>query len=134
MSKISICLLLLAVLVSSSFIYSWKLNQSFKGTFTYYDNVGLGACGKQIDPSKQMLVAISSSQWTTANPNADPLCNNICVKVDYKGKSITVPVKDKCPGCNSTHIDLSKPAFAKLADLGKGHLGGATIKYIKCPK
>nr|CAD2168776.1 unnamed protein product [Meloidogyne enterolobii] len=123
MSKISICLFLLAVLVSSSFIYGWKINQSFKGTFTYYDNVGLGACGKQIDPSNQMLVAISSSQWTTANPNADPLC-----------KSITVPVKDKCPGCNSTHIDLSKPAFAKLADLGKGHLGGATIKYIKCPK
>jgi len=86
MPKISICLLLLAVLVSSSFIYGWKINQSFKGTFTYYDNVGLGACGKQIDPSNQMLVAISSSQWTTANPNADPLCNNICVKVDYKGK------------------------------------------------
>nr|CAD2204023.1 unnamed protein product [Meloidogyne enterolobii] len=134
MSKISICFLLIAVLVSSSFIYGWKINQSFKGTFTYYNNVGIGACGKQIDPTKQMLVAISKSQWTTVNPNADPLCNNICVKVDYKGKSITVPVMDKCPGCNSTHIDLSEPAFKKLADSGKGHLGGATITYIKCKK
>jgi len=77
---------LLAIFLYSSLIYGWKVNQSFRGCFTYYDTPGIGACGKQINPQREMLVAISASQWTSANPNADPICKNICVKVDYKGK------------------------------------------------
>uniref|UniRef100_A0A1I8BT03 Barwin domain-containing protein n=1 Tax=Meloidogyne hapla TaxID=6305 RepID=A0A1I8BT03_MELHA len=115
MSNISVYLIvILAFVVSSSLINGWKLNQSFKGTFTYYDTVGIGACGKNLNAATEMLVAISKTQWKTANPNADPIY--------------------KCDACNSTHIDLSKPAFAKLADLKLGHLNGATIQYVKCPK
>nr|CAD2138196.1 unnamed protein product [Meloidogyne enterolobii] len=84
---------LLAIFLYSSLIYGWKVNQSFRGCFTYYDTPGIGACGKQINPQREMLVAISASQWTSANPNADPICKNICVKVDYKGKVLPSPSK-----------------------------------------
>ena len=54
--------------------------------FTYYNDVGYGACGTQIDASSQLLAAVSHTQWTSANPNADPLCQK-CVRVDYNGKT-----------------------------------------------
>jgi Ricin-type beta-trefoil lectin domain/Lytic transglycolase len=57
-----------------------------------------------------------SYQWfTTANPNADPLCSGVSVQVTYNGKTITVPVEDKCPSCDATHIDLSQAAFGQFA-------------------
>lgn len=52
---------------------------------TWYNDVGYGACGTQIDPNTQMLAAISHLRWTTANPNNDPLCK-LCVTVSYNGK------------------------------------------------
>ncbi|KAF7626935.1 Expansin B [Meloidogyne graminicola] len=82
-----------------------------------------------------MLVAISHTEWNSAafpNPNNDPLCKNICLKVAYKGKSVKLRVKDKCPGCTKTHADLSKPAFEKLAPLSVGHVYGATLTFVKC--
>lgn len=81
---------------------------------------------------RQMLVAIGSSWWTTANPNLDPLCQSVCVTVSYNGKSITVPVKDKCPSCDSNHLDLSLPAFRQLANPDIGHVYGAKFKFVHC--
>jgi rare lipoprotein A (peptidoglycan hydrolase) len=37
------------------------------------------------------------------------------VQVTYNGKTITVPVEDKCPSCDATHIDLSQAAFGQFA-------------------
>ena len=42
------------------------------------------------------------------------------VRVVLDGKSITVPVRDKCPGCDRNHIDLSQAAFQELAPLDRG--------------
>ena len=36
--------------------------------------------------------------------------------------SITVPVEDKCPTCDSSHIDLSQPAFSELANTDLGNI------------
>ncbi len=94
--------------------------QPIDGNSTYYDDAGYGACGTQIDASSQYLVAVSAAYWTTANPNDDPLCGNVSVQVIYNGTTIMVPVEDKCPSCDSSHIDLSEPAFAELADTGLG--------------
>ncbi|MDT8915208.1 RlpA-like double-psi beta-barrel domain-containing protein [Amycolatopsis sp. PS_44_ISF1] len=33
------------------------------------------------------------------------------ITVIFAGTTITVPVEDKGPTCDSTHIDLSRPAF-----------------------
>jgi hypothetical protein len=101
------------------------------GSMTFYNDVGFGACGTRINASSQMLVAVSYRWWTTANPNKDPLCHGISVQVTYKGHTITVPVKDKCPSCDATHIDLSQPAFQRLAPLSRGLVNGITWKFVR---
>ncbi|KIE27685.1 lipoprotein [Streptomyces sp. MUSC 125] len=96
------------------------IGQPVSGTATWYNDAGYGACGTPIDASSQILVAVSPSYWTSANPNLDPLCSGISVQVSYNGRTITVPVRDKCWSCAPGHIDLSAPAFRSLAapDLG----------------
>eukprot|EP01132_Coremiostelium_polycephalum_P008557 gene8557-10525_t len=94
--------------------------QVFTGTASYYNDAGYGACGTQINAATQLLVAAPVAHWTSSNPNNDPLCNNVFVKVTYNGKTITVPVKDQCPSCPANKIDLSQPAFASLANTDLG--------------
>jgi hypothetical protein len=91
------------------------IGQDQVGVATYYNDAGYGACGTQINAATEMLVAVSYQWFTTANPNADPLCSGISVQVTYNGKTITVPVEDKCPSCDATHIDLSQAAFGQFA-------------------
>jgi expansin (peptidoglycan-binding protein) len=105
-------------------------DQPINGNATYYDNSGFGACGTWLDANSQMLVAVSASYWTTPNPNNDPLCTGVSVQVTYNGRTITVPVRDKCPSCGSGHIDLSKPAFAALADPNLGNIP-LTWKFVR---
>lgn len=106
------------------------IGQSMSGNMTYYTDSGYGACGTYIDASTEYLVAVSYTWWTTANPNNDPLCDGISVQVTYDGNTITVPVEDKCPSCDSTHIDLSEPAFAELAPLADGNVSGITWQFV----
>ena len=107
------------------------IGQQQSGNMTYYTDAGYGACGTQINASTQYLVAVSYQWWTTANPNVDPLCSGISVKVSYQGKTITVPVEDKCPSCAAGHIDLSEPAFAELAPLSEGNVSGITWEFVQ---
>jgi expansin (peptidoglycan-binding protein) len=95
-------------------------DQPINGRATYYNDAGYGACGTQIDAATQLLAAAPAAYWTTANPNNDPLCRGVSVRVSYNGRTVTVPVVDKCPSCDGGHIDLSAPAFAQLADPGLG--------------
>ncbi|MER6399859.1 cysteine/serine endopeptidase inhibitor [Kitasatospora sp. NPDC001603] len=94
--------------------------QSVQGRATYYNDAGYGACGTQIDASREFLVAVPAAYWTSPNPNNDRLCRGVWVRVTYQGRTITVPVADKCPSCDSSHIDLSLPAFQQLADPNVG--------------
>jgi hypothetical protein len=89
--------------------------QNQVGIATFYNDAGYGACGTPINAATEMLVAVSYQWFTTANPNNDPLCTGVSVQVTYNGKTITVPVKDKCPSCDATHIDLSQAAFGQFA-------------------
>ncbi|WP_405588109.1 RlpA-like double-psi beta-barrel domain-containing protein [Streptomyces sp. NBC_01092] len=63
-------------------------------------------------------------------PNNDDLCKGVFVEVSYNGRTITVPVRDKCTGCAPEHLDLSKPAFQKLAPLDAGVVNGITWKFV----
>jgi len=110
----------------------WNTEQ--KGDFTYYNDAGYGSCGTTINAASEDLVAISHLWFTNSNnPNNDEYCtSNVCVKVSYNGNSVTVPVKDKCPGCTKEHLDLSKTAFEKLASLDLGHVYGATWSFVSC--
>jgi expansin (peptidoglycan-binding protein) len=107
-----------------------SVGKNINGHLTYYNDAGYGACGSKINAASEDLVAVSHVWFTTQNPNNDPVCN-LCVKVDYQGKSIKVRVKDKCPSCNSDHIDLSKTSFSKLANLSIGNVQ-AKWSFVTC--
>ncbi len=109
---------------------SIPFGQVMTGKATYYDDAGYGACGTPINAATESLVAVSYQWWTTANPNNDPLCQNVWVQATYNGITVTVPVKDKCPSCDSTHIDLSKPVFQRFASTDVGVLNGITWKFV----
>ncbi|WP_198679487.1 cysteine/serine endopeptidase inhibitor [Thermomonospora amylolytica] len=104
--------------------------QPINGNATYYNDAGYGACGTQINAATEMLAAVSAAYWTTPNPNNDPLCQGVWVEVSYNGRTIRVPVKDKCPSCSNTHIDLSYPAFSRLADPALGNIP-VTWKFVR---
>jgi rare lipoprotein A (peptidoglycan hydrolase) len=101
-----------------SFVFSGTAS-AVSGTASWYNDAGYGACGTQINAATQMLVAAPAALWTTPNPNNDPLCRK-SIRVTYNGKTITVPIKDKCPSCPSNKIDLSQPAFSSLANTSVG--------------
>ncbi|KAK0401010.1 hypothetical protein QR680_015555 [Steinernema hermaphroditum] len=124
--------LLLVFGLNACAVGAFTIGQPVNGDFTYYNDAGYGACGTQINAGTEDLVAVSSTYWTTANSNDDPLCSNVCVRVSYNGKTITVPVKDKCPSCDWQHIDLSQTAFAQLADINNGHIFGAQWSFEHC--
>nr|ADJ57307.1 expansin-like protein [Ditylenchus africanus] len=111
--------------------------------FTFYGAGGKGACG--LDVSSCSAAASGSlfdpnAQWVPSNyPDGryilnDRICNGICIKVDYKGKSAVFPIDNKCPECEVNHVDLSESAFLVLEPLG-GTVGvatGATLTYLFC--
>lgn len=109
----------LACAVALPLLIGGTADAAVRGSASYYNDAGYGACGTQINAATEMLVAAPASAWTTPNPNNDPLCRK-SIRVTYNGKTITVPIKDKCPSCDSTKIDLSLPAFRSLADPALG--------------
>ena len=98
---------------------SIPFGQTQVGVATYYNDAGYGACGTRINAATELLVAAPAALWTTPNPNNDPLCRK-SIRVTHNGRTITVPIKDKCPSCASNKIDLSQPAFSRLADTSLG--------------
>ncbi|GAA4547971.1 RlpA-like double-psi beta-barrel domain-containing protein [Amycolatopsis samaneae] len=93
--------------------------EAVNGRATYYTDAGFGACGTRINASTELLVAAPAGLFTSPNPNNDPLCRK-SIRVRYNGRTITVPIKDKCPSCDNSKIDLSLPAFRQLADPNVG--------------
>ncbi|WP_063749025.1 cysteine/serine endopeptidase inhibitor [Streptomyces sp. NRRL B-24484] len=100
------------------------------GRTTWYDDAGTGACGTAIDASAEDLAAVPAAWWTATDPNDDPLCTGISVEVGYQGRTVTVPVRDQCPGCPADHLDLSRPAFRRLADPDLGVVDGITWRFV----
>ncbi|KAK3396985.1 RlpA-like double-psi beta-barrel-protein domain-containing protein-containing protein, partial [Sordaria brevicollis] len=96
------------------------------GRFTYF-NPGLGACGWW-HGDNDLVVALNAAQFDVATPpDGNPNHNAFCgrkIKASYNGKSVTVAVVDRCPGCPWGGLDLSPAAFKKLAGLEVGVLQG----------
>ncbi|WP_203794920.1 cysteine/serine endopeptidase inhibitor, partial [Actinoplanes derwentensis] len=124
---------LFAVLLPSAPAAAVPIGQTQTGKTTFYNDAGYGACGTPINAATEMLVAVSYTWWTTANPNLDPICQGVSVEVTYNGRTITVPVKDKCPSCAASHIDLSQAAFAQFASTDPANTPGVlnvTWKFV----
>jgi len=93
--------------------HEYEIELDGDGAYFYFNTAGVGACGARVNGSSEMVVGFSAVYFSTENPNNDPLCQK-CVQVDYKGQSMTLPIKDKCEGCPDNAIMLSQVALEKL--------------------
>ncbi|KAG7091831.1 hypothetical protein E1B28_008235 [Marasmius oreades] len=104
-----------------------QIGPTHTGDATFY-TPGLGACGRNNNANELVAAAavgvFDNFPGHTANPNKNPICGKKA-KVSFGGKSVTVTIVDRCPGCGASGIDLSPAAFQKLAPLSKGRLRGA---------
>ena len=75
---------------------------------------GGGNCSYPGPPANQLFVALSTREYNNAAP-----CGSY-LQVKGPHGTVRVEVIDQCPECAVGHIDLSEPAFAKLAPLKAG--------------
>jgi expansin len=96
------------------------------GIATHYVLDGLPNCSYPSPPSDQLFVALSPSEYNAAGG-----CGGY-LEVNGPDGSVRVKVIDQCPECATGHIDLSEPAFAKLAPLSAG-LINISYSYLTDP-
>lgn len=88
--------------------------RTISGISTHYVLAGLPNCSYPKAPTNRLFVAMSPSEYHGASA-----CGGY-LRVTGPHGSVTVEVIDQCPECGAGHIDLSEPAFAKLAPLKAG--------------
>jgi expansin (peptidoglycan-binding protein) len=91
-------------------------NPIHQGIATYYDADGTGSC--MFDPSPQDLnvAAINEVEFGQSD-----YCGAFVTVTGPKG-TVVVRIVDMCPGCRAGHLDLSREAFAQIADLPEGRV------------
>ncbi len=86
-----------------------------KGKATFYDSKGAGGnCSYPAAPTDRLYVALGPSEYADG-----AACGGYLDVTGPKGK-IRVLVMDQCPECAAGHIDLSREAFARIADPVQG--------------
>jgi expansin (peptidoglycan-binding protein) len=87
-----------------------------QGIATYYAATGAGNCGYDATPNDLMVAAMNAEEY------ANSAACGTCVAIDGPKGSVTVRVVDQCPECKKGHLDLSKEAFEKIADVSAGRV------------
>ncbi|WP_346776024.1 expansin EXLX1 family cellulose-binding protein [Micromonospora sp. HNM0581] len=86
-----------------------------KGKATFYDLGGSGGnCSYPAAPADGNYVALGPAEYA-----AGAACGGYLDVTGPKG-SVRVMVLDKCPECAPGHLDLSRDAFARIADPVRG--------------
>jgi expansin (peptidoglycan-binding protein) len=85
------------------------------GEATYYDADGSGNCS--FDPGPDLMVAAMNG----ADYDRATWCGG-CVEVDGPAGTVVVRIVDSCPGCASGDLDLSREAFAGIAEVSAGRV------------
>ena len=97
-------------------------NPIHEGIATYYDATGDGACMFGPSPEDLMVAAMNAEEYDNA-----AVCGAYVHVIGPQGE-VTVRIVDLCPECLAGHLDLSREAFALIADLPRGagghHLAG----------
>lgn len=86
------------------------------GQATYYNATGAGNCGFDATPNDLAVCAMNNKEYDTAS-----VCGASIHIIGPKGE-VTVRIVDRCPGCPAGNVDLSKEAFAKIADTIQGRV------------
>lgn len=84
--------------------------QTRTGDGTFYDATGAGNCSFPATPNDLMVAAMNNSDYGNSW-----LCGAF-VEIHGPKGSVTVRIVDRCPECKPGDIDLSREAFAKIAD------------------
>ncbi|KAN0090815.1 RlpA-like double-psi beta-barrel-containing domain containing protein [Tylopilus felleus] len=94
---------------------SGNVTTTFTGEGTWFD-VGLGACGFN-NVNTDLIVALPTSQYGTGQ-----YCNQyVTITNTQTSKTAFARVRDKCPGCQTGHLDMSPGLFEALgAQLSQG--------------
>jgi len=87
-----------------------KENPLHTGIATYYDATGDGACMFGPSPDDLMVAAMNNDEFNNA-----AYCGAF-VEMHGPSGTVTVRIVDLCPECKAGHLDLSREAFAKIAD------------------
>jgi expansin (peptidoglycan-binding protein) len=91
-------------------------NPIHQGIATYYNADGNGACLFGASPQDLMVAAMNAPEYDNA-----AACGSYIYVVGPKG-AVTVRIVDLCPECQAGHLDLSREAFAQIADLPLGRV------------
>ncbi|MDT9701750.1 expansin EXLX1 family cellulose-binding protein [Streptomyces sp. P17] len=91
---------------------------TYEGVATHYDaGNGDGAC--LLGPSDDLMIAAMN----TTDYETSKACGAHVLVRAANGRSVTVRITNECPlPCAPGQLDLSKEAFAKLADLDAGRI------------
>ncbi|MFC8846353.1 MULTISPECIES: expansin EXLX1 family cellulose-binding protein [unclassified Micromonospora] len=86
-----------------------------QGKATFYDSKGAGGnCSYPSAPANRLYVALGPSEYA-----AGAACGGHLDVTGPKG-TVRVLVMDQCPECAAGHLDLSREAFARIADPVQG--------------
>ncbi|MEH0818630.1 MULTISPECIES: expansin EXLX1 family cellulose-binding protein [unclassified Micromonospora] len=89
-----------------------------KGKATFYDSKGAGGnCSLPSAPANRLYVALGPSEYA-----AGAACGGFLDVTGPRG-TVRVLVMDQCPECAPGHLDLSREAFAEIADPVQGIVG-----------
>ncbi|WP_394845951.1 hypothetical protein LZC95_00625 [Pendulispora brunnea] len=92
------------------------LGEKQTGVATYYAANGGGNCSFDPTPNDLDVAAMNHEQYA-----GSAACGACAAVQGPKGK-ITVRIVDQCPECARGHLDLSKEAFAKIANVDDGRV------------
>lgn len=84
--------------------------QTQAGRATYYNATGAGNCMFDASPQNLMVGAMNQRDY------ADSMTCGAYVEISGPRGVITVRIVDRCPECEPGDIDLSREAFALIAD------------------
>ncbi len=85
-------------------------NPLHQGIATYYYATGAGACSFDPSPNDLLVSAMNAEEYNNA-----AYCGAF-VEVYGPSGTVTVRIVDLCPDCQAGHLDLSREAFAKIAN------------------
>ncbi|MGC5031703.1 expansin EXLX1 family cellulose-binding protein [Micromonospora sp. DT229] len=89
-----------------------------QGKATFYDSTGTGGnCSYPTAPADRLFVALGPDEYA-----GGAACGGYLEVTGPKGK-VRVMVADRCPECVPGHLDLSREAFARIADPVQGVVG-----------